>query len=282
MNKTSKSASAVCVTMWLACSAVNAALIAYDGFNYGPAGSDLNGNNGGIGFSGPWAPGGFNASINNNYDIANGSLSFGALSTSGNSVSTPAVTAIAGLTRTLVAPLGVDGTTRYFSFLLQPQGTLNGGIFNGFFGLVFEAPGEPEVFMGKPGDGAIDRYVIENRGGAGQVASTVAPVVGQTAFVVVRADFMAGNDLFTMYVNPTPGALEPLSGIVKGDANIGIFNALTLYSSGAFAVDELRVGETFADVTPVTTNVPDAGPGLMVALTTIASLLACGRRKFEA
>ena len=281
MNTTWKKAGAVCVTMWLASSAVNAALIAYDGFNYGPSGSDLSGNSGGSGFVGPWAPGGFNASINNNYDIASGSLSFGALSTSGNSVTTPAVNEIAGLSRTLAAPLGVDGTTRYFSFLLQPQGVLNGGAFNGFFGLVLESPTEPEIFMGKPGADAIDRYVIENRGGAGQVPSSVAPVVGQTAFIVVRADFMAGNDLFTMYLNPTPGLLEPLSGVVKGDADIGVLTALTLYSSGAFAVDELRVGETFADVTPVSTNVPDSGPGLITALTTLASLLIYGRRKIE-
>ncbi|MGI8602945.1 MAG: hypothetical protein ACR2OZ_08075 [Verrucomicrobiales bacterium] len=37
-----------------------AALTAYDGFNYVP-GSALAGQNGGFGFSGAWAPGGFNA-----------------------------------------------------------------------------------------------------------------------------------------------------------------------------------------------------------------------------
>jgi len=47
-------------------------LIASDGFDY--AGGDLSGQDGGSGFAGPWRDGGFNASIHDNFDIANGSL----------------------------------------------------------------------------------------------------------------------------------------------------------------------------------------------------------------
>src|SRR5687768_9783170 len=109
MNMTCRKLSALCAMIAFTCLRANAALIAYDGFNYGPAGSDLSGNNGGFGFAGAWTPGGFNASISDNYNLANGSLSYGALSTSGNSVSTPAVNAIAGLSRTLAVPLGAAG-----------------------------------------------------------------------------------------------------------------------------------------------------------------------------
>jgi hypothetical protein len=231
--------------------AAEAVLLSYDGFNYAPAASDLLGNAGGSGFSSAWRPGGFNASIHTNYDIQSSSLSFGSLLTSGNRVQTSAVAAVAGLTRDFSTPLGTPGTTHYASFLLRPEGTLHGGAFNGFFGVVFERPVEPELFIGKPGGIAIDRYVLEDRGGAVQVASTVAPVVGETVFLVLKAEFAAGNDQFTLYVNPIPGAPEPSSGVVKNNSDVGTVAGLTMYSTGAFSVDEFRLGETFADVTPI-------------------------------
>ncbi|HEX2477246.1 MAG TPA: PEP-CTERM sorting domain-containing protein [Lacipirellulaceae bacterium] len=246
--------------------AAEAALLAYDGFNYAPAGSDLLGNAGGFGFSTPWRPGGFNASINTNYDVQTGSLSFGGLVTSGHRVSTTAVTAIAGLTRDFLTPLGVPGTTRYASFLLRPEGQLNAGAFNGFFGVVLEQPVEPELFVGKPGGAATNRYVLEDRGGSLQVASSTAPAVGETVFLVLKAQFTAGNDAFTLYVNPTPGGPEPATGTVKNNSNVGTVAGLTLYSTGAFSIDEFRLGETFADVTPA---VPEPATWLLalVALT---------------
>jgi hypothetical protein len=231
---------------------------AYEGFDYSPTGSDLSGNNGGTGFSGPWVPGGYNASLFDNYDIASGSLTFGSLQVSGNHVHSSAVNAVAGLTRPLSAPLGADGTTRYISFLVRPEGTLGAGLFNGFFGLILHRPDAfpganpepPELFVGKPGAEQIDQYVLENRGGAMQVPSGVLAEIGKTVLLVVRADFSAGIDKFTLYVNPTPGCPEPAQGIVKEDIDNGTITELTIYSSGEFSMDELRVGNTFADVTP--------------------------------
>jgi hypothetical protein len=263
-------ASAVC---WLPMAA-EAALLAYDGFDYAPVGSDLSGKNGGFGFSTPWRPGGFNASINTNYDVQSDSLSFGELVTNGHRVRTNAVTAIAGLTRDLLAPLGVPGTTRYLSFLLRPEGQLHGGAFNGFFGLVLEQPSEPELFVGKPGGGAIDRYVLEDRGGGLQVASSNVTVVGQTVFLVLRAQFNAGNDLFTLYINPVPGGSEPAAGVVKNNSNMSTVAGLTLYSTGAFSIDELRLGETFADVTPA---IPEPASALL-ALCAALSVIGARRR----
>jgi hypothetical protein len=248
----------------------DAALLAYDGFNYAPAGSDLLGNNGGFGFSTPWRPGGFNASINTNYDLQTGSLSFGGLVTGGNRVSTTAVTAIAGLTRDFLTPLGVPGTTRYASFLLRPEGQLQAGAFNGFFGVVLEQPVEPELFVGKPGGGAIDRYVLEDRGGSLQVASSTAPVVGETVFLVLKSQFTAGNDAFTLYINPTPGGPEPGAGLIKNNSNVGTVAGLTLYSTGAFSVDEFRLGETFADVTPA---VPEPASVLIALCAALAAMV---------
>jgi hypothetical protein len=254
--------------------AAEAALLAYDGFDYAPAGSDLLGNSGGFGFLTPWRPGGFNASINTNYDVQSGSLSSGGLVTSGNRVSTNAVTAIAGLTRDLLTPLGVPGTTRYLSFLLRPEGQLHAGAFNGFLGVVLEQPVEPELFVGKPGGAAINRYVLEDRGGSLQISSGVPTVVGETVFLVLKAQFTAGNDQFTLYMNPVPGAPEPATGTVKNNSNAGTVAGLTIYSTGAFSIDELRLGETFADVTPV---VPEPAT-LLLALWPAVAVIGARRR----
>ena len=67
-----------------------------------------------------------------------------------------------------------------------------------------------------------------------------------------------------MYTNPTPGAAEPSSGTVKNDLNIGTLSSLVIYSGGAFSIDELRVGTTYADVTPasgpsIAWNAPGGG-----------------------
>lgn len=244
-----------------------AALVAYEGFAYPAVGSDLVGQAGGTGFSGAWAPGGFNASLSDNFDVAAGSLPFGLLATSGNRVSSGATTAIAGVTRSLTTPLGADGTTTYFSVVLRPEGTLGGGAFNGFFGLTLETPGEPELYFGKPGAGAINEYVVEDRGGAGQVSSGVSAAVGEPALLVLKAQFLPGNDIFTLYLDPTPGGPEPAIGAVKSGSDVGPVTGLTIYSTGAFSIDEIRVGTTFADVTPA---VPEPSAALVCCLAAAA------------
>ncbi|MDZ4781377.1 MAG: PEP-CTERM sorting domain-containing protein [Planctomycetia bacterium] len=256
----------------------SAALIAYEPFDDAPVGSDVQGKAGGLGFSGGWRAGGFNASISNNFDIANGSPTFGNLLREGNSVSTPAVGAISGITRDLASPLGQADSTVYLSFLIQPQGALHGGAFNGFMGLTLESAGEPELYVGKPGGGAIDRWALEDRGGSRQHASSVLTQSGSTALLVVKAELFASpniNDKFTLYVNPTPGEAEPASGIVKQDAAFGVVQGMTLYSSGAMQFDELRIGQTFADVTPV----PEPGSFGLLTVGFAAFAAAIWRRR---
>jgi hypothetical protein len=250
-------------------------LVAYDGFDYGPIGADLLSANGGVGFMGSWRAGGFNASINTNYDLTDDLLSFGPLVRTGNAVRTAAVNSIAGVMRDLTQPLGQGGTTAYVSFLIQPEGVLHAGAFNGFLGLVLESPTEPELFVGKPGAGAIDHWVLEDRGGSGQFASGVETTSTATALLVVKAEFaVAGNDTFTLYVNPTLGDPEPATGVVKSNANVGTVTGLTIYSTGAMRIDEIRLGETFADVTPI---VPE--PAGIVLWSVAASALIASRRR---
>ncbi len=218
-------------------------------FDYSPPGADLLGQDGGSGFAGPWFTSGFNASIHDNCDVSAGSLSFQELAVTGNRMSSASTNAIAGLGRNLAVPIAAGATTTaYFSFLLRPEGTLGQGAFNGFFGVYLDGTGNSDLFAGKPGSAVAGPYVIENRGGAGQVPSAVAPVAGETVLLVVRAELQPGADVFTLFVNPDPCQPEPASGTVKSDLDLGDVTAVVIYSTGAFSLDELRMGPSFEGV----------------------------------
>ena len=188
--------------------------------------------------------------MNANYRIGEDSLSFPGLATTGNHVTTGSHDAgVGSIIRRLSTPLGQPGTTQYLSFVVRPEGTLHEGQFNGYFGILIN--GTADFFVGKPGGGEIDQFVLENNGGTLQHATGTTIEVGEEYLLVLRADFTAGNDIFTLYVNPQPGSVEPSSGTIKSDINIGVFDELLLYGTGAFSLDELRIGPSFADVVPI-------------------------------
>jgi hypothetical protein len=226
-------------------------LIAYDGIDYPNVGSDVSGNAGGTGFAGGWMPGGFNASLSANFDIGKGSLSYQNLATSGNRITTGAVSGISGVTRGLTNPVGQPGSTTYISFLMRPEGILGQGQFSGFFGVLLEQTGDTEIFAGKPGGGLVNEFVLENRGGSNQIPTGIPIQVNETYLMVLKSEFRSGTDTFSLFVNPTPGAMEPATPNAVSFASLPEVQGLTLYSTGAFSVDEFRVGETFLDVVPV-------------------------------
>ena len=201
--------------------------------------------NGGSGFAGPWKQGGFNA-FASGYVPLDRSLCNARLRSEGGSVSGAAFQAINGAIRDLAQPLGAG--TVYVSFLIQPLGTLHAGIFNGFFGLTLNGSLGNELFIGKPGAGGVAQYVLENRGGAGQVLSNGTTTIGRTTLLVLKAEFLPGNDLFTLYVNPAVGQTEPASGAVKADLDLGTVSRIGIYSTGAFAIDEVRIATSYAEV----------------------------------
>ena len=213
--------------------------------------------NGGTGFAGPWTQGGFNA-FASGYTPRERSLCYPKLQpNAGGSVSGDAFPAINGALRNLAQSFGVNGTTVYLSFLVQPRGNLNEGAFNGFFGLTLNGSLGNELFIGKPGGGALEQYVIENRGGGGQVASGTPAITGRTTLLVLKAQFMLGNDVFTLYTDPTPGRPEPASNVVKTDLDLGVVPRIGIYSTGAFTIDEIRIGTTYADAVPSGDHTPD-------------------------
>jgi hypothetical protein len=203
--------------------------------------------NGGAGFAGPWKQGGFNA-FASGYVPLERSLCHARLRSEGGSVSGAAFGAINGAVRDLAAALGAG--TVYMSFLIQAQGTLHEGIFNGFFGLTLNGSLGNDLFIGKPGAGAMAQYVLEHRGGFGQVPSSGSAATGRTTLLVLKAEFLPGNDHFTLYVDPAVGRAEPTTGVIKADLDLGTVSRIGIYSSGAFAVDEIRIATSYAEVLP--------------------------------
>jgi hypothetical protein len=229
------------ITTLLMSSSAPASQIAYDDFKRSfPVYA-----NSGAGFVGPWTMGGFNV-FAAGYALGDFSLCFGYLERDGVSISGEAFNAINGALRDLSEPIGQDGTTVYVSFLLQPRVPLGGGIFGGFFGLTLNGSLGNDLFIGKGGGGS--DYLLETRGGTGQVSSGVSAVVGATTLLVVKAEFQAGNDTFTLYLNPTPGGTEPTGGVQKADLDLGLVPRIGVYSSGPFIIDEVKIGTTYADV----------------------------------
>lgn len=246
--------------------------VLHESFDY-PVGENLLQQDGGSGFARIWMPGGFNHGDSANWVVAGGSLTYRHLATSGNHVTSRSSDTICGISRPLGYLIGVDGTTRYLSFLIRPEGTLNEGAWNGFFGLSLMSidrsnlspTGRPapnafapqmslrssEIFFGKPGEGVMTNYVMENRGGSAQMDSGAPATLNETAFLVVRLEFGEADDIYTLYVNPEPGAPEPAEGISRMDNSLSLVDQVVLYSTGAFSVDEIRIGDTYESVTPV-------------------------------
>jgi hypothetical protein len=268
------------LVMLVASSPAVGQVIAYDGFNYA-AGTNLNGLNGGTGWANAWSEPNFgtgNPNDNVPETIQAGSLSFGSLATSGNRVVTGG--RFSYDIRNLGTALGAAGTTRYASFLLRrdtvgPDPGNNGPDYGG---LVFGDENNPNsLFVGKPGGGTLANYALENGNGNGQVSSTRPEVLGTTALLVVRFDFTAGNDTFRLYVNPTPGEIEPsVADATKTDLNIASLVGVSISTGAAatWSVDEIRVGNTFLDVVA---PVPEPG-SVALLLTGGLAALWHGRR----
>ncbi|HEY3744048.1 MAG TPA: PEP-CTERM sorting domain-containing protein [Bryobacteraceae bacterium] len=242
------------------------ALIAYDGFSY-TAGSSLNGQAGGSGWAGSWStPGGLDATITAS------SLSFGGLGTSGGAATTAGFqpsnqgSSVAFWSRNLATPLGADGTTVYLSFLLQP------GAGSGFYGGINFG----NVFIGVSGNQT--DYGLE--GPATDLSLSSVPVVqGQTVLLVLEAQFLAGDDQLSLFVNPTPGQAQPATpSATKTDLDLGTVTSLIMNNYGGYTTDEIQIGSTFASVTsPASVPEPTSAYTLLAGL----ALMALLKRRFR-
>jgi hypothetical protein len=233
-------------------SASTQGLIAWEPFDY-PDGVSLANQRGGFGFVGGWAQ----AAGYTNRPL---SLEFPALrSTGGHVVARAGRTAITQV-RTLPRPLGTVGTTRYLGFVARADAPVVPGTANDYFGLLLQGSEDGGLFIGKPGGGATERWVIEDAGGARQAASVIPVVSGTPTLLVVRIDFGETADRVALYINPVPGQPESFTPYaVRTDRFAGPVTSLAFTSTGAWSTDELRIGTTWRSAVPAPDELPALG-----------------------
>jgi hypothetical protein len=112
---------------------------------------------------------------------------------------------------------------------------------------------------------------VADTNGGNYVASTgIARQIGKTHLMALNFRFSATNDSVDLYVDPpTLGTAPPLAPTVSvTDTNGDLyFRAFYFYpgaSANNGAVDEVRIGDSFATVTPFVVNGRVPGPVLMV------------------
>lgn len=249
---------AVMAVLVLHASAAWAGTLVYDAFNY-PVNSNLNGQNGGSGWSGPW-----NATTD--YTIGAGFLPIPGLASTGNHVSfTENNLATSEATRSLLySGFGNDGTTTWVSFVMRADTNPTTGVFE------FSVP---NFFVGKVGVTDPNLWAV-SRGGNTTQFSAVPILQGVPVFVVIEFQFNSdpsGNDLATVFFNPTPGQASPnVPGIaVSENFPSAVGNIFLDGANGtAFSFDPLVFGNTYGDVAPGIPGSPVPEPGTVVLLGT--------------
>lgn len=239
-----------------------AALLSYESFDY--TAGNLVGQNGGTGFSGAWSA--FNGA-NGTTVVQAAGLEYSSLETDGGKAYiTPTGGSSTGALRNLDATYS-SGTV-YLSFLTN----LDDGAR--FFGLSLYDGGTERLLIGKQGG-----QTSWSLSGPVVTAQTSGTVTLDTTFLMVlRVDFDASgaNERLRLYIDPTLGVEPAVAQIDLLTSTSFQFNALRIaagFTSGPQAAaigsfDEIRVGTTYADVTPVPE--PHVAALLGVALVGVA------------
>lgn len=200
----------------------------------------------------------------------------------GNSLAYPGLPASVGNRMALVAgnaedinkPItGITGVG-YYSFLLKVSDTLglsnavNGDYFTGFGATAGASVTNfgARTFVKKATGNNFLLGILNASGGT--VTTTFTPTsypVGTTLFVVLKLDNTTSPITASLYVNPTPGGTQPAATATNAQGTSAFANFASIYfrqagtvtsGTGNLQIDELRVGSTWADVTPSGTVSP--------------------------
>jgi hypothetical protein len=169
--------------------------------------------------------------------------------------------------------IGADGSTVWMSFIGYKDTASWGGVSP-------YRDGSEQHFIGHNGGGTHNWGVIPYGDGGGGIHSSTKSA-HTDSLVVLKWDFTSGTDTTQMWVNPV---------IANGEAGLGAadvtvtrtgfsFNRIRLGNGGGLlTVDELRLGTTFADVTP-TSIIPEPATLLVWSLLAGLGLAASWRRR---
>jgi hypothetical protein len=262
----------------------------YEGFAY-PMGERLNGQNGGTGWSGPW-----NVTDGNGVTLPNGASSGDSgfivtglrytdtagneLVTSGGAWQTDPSVFYGQARRASAAGStgGAAGTTRWISFLVKQAATTSGNNYAAVAPGTGYGTGAPAIMAGIGGSGPINAFTncFYCSGGGSQAAQAINGFgAGSVALVVLEVMFNANpaaDDTVRIWVNPS---LQSRGGpLAQGSgANFAeVLSGMTLIwgDNRSFTFDELRVGDSFAAVTPY---LPPSGAGTTVLALDFESAL---------
>lgn len=259
----------------------SAALIVYEGFDYldGITGTTVNtlvgDSAGGQGWTAPWTNGQENGSAaNGSVGVESPGLAYAALAVTGQALSDP-TSASRGARREFDATgLGADGTSVWFSALYQHTNAGSDFRVKFFADSSLILTGSNYATAANSGIGfnysGTNGLRIENQ--ATQLGTGTVLANFTTHFVVGRVDFQAGNDDVRLWVNPALDAGAPADldaaqfQSTALQATLGQAVAVRWGGSGTGLIDEIRLGTTFAEVTPV----PE--PAALAALSALAAV----------
>ncbi len=178
------------------------------------------------------------------------------------------------VSRDMAASVGANGTTTWISFLLQP----NGSGLQHYGGIEFGSGSGATGFAGYVGN----NFEVGPAGpGSNSAVSGISATSLQTALLVLRIDHAVGNDAVTLYVNPTPGETSPAATFsASASFDLGSFTRIAVVGGQAFGnantlLDEIRVGQSYADVAPsgapiITSNGGGTSAGVSIPENTTA------------
>ncbi len=263
----------------------NAAVVVEEQFIYEPLEANIDGQNGGTGFDGPWVS---TISHGRIYWIHSPGLSFSTLPVAGNSLSrygsagrAQAHRLISGASQ---STLTGDGTTIWFSVLFQePNSQYKHGTF--LFGTeAFTTDGTPTLaaagdgfgftIQAAPdgstqGNGSINAIAYDNSTTPTVVQGTFTPdPIDATILIVGKINWKADGTPDELFLfNVTDLSTEPLesaafASIINLDFTQSAFDTLAMWDSNNAITDEIRFGNTFADAMgALDPNLPDVDAG---------------------
>lgn len=249
------------------CSAASAALTVYDGFDYGASSGDLTGKTGGSGWSGAYTDSG-NSTI-----YATTGLTYTGLATTGGA----SLTADGGALTTINFRgfTAISSGETWISFLAQRNGAASTTTFAGlsFYNSTGIATADAEFSISNAGTGGTWRLFDNNNGGATTAVSTGITIASDTTYLLVAkiawGAGAGGTETVSLFVNPTLG-LPPVTADAGRDIDMANINKVRIAGANGvnYTFDEIRIGDSFASVTPV----PEASTStaLLLGLSSLA------------
>jgi hypothetical protein len=235
-----------------------ATLFYTEGFNYTPG--NLSGNDSWLGGSGQLQVGSANLTYSGLADAANPGndllVNQGAAGSMTVNFNGSAITSGSIYYSFLAEATTLPTANSYLTDLLPTGGTPNGS-------------GDPlAVYVGQQVAGSQFKIGVRHSGeGSGATYTSGSwAVLNQVNFFVVEYTFVGPSaDTVSLFVNPTPGGSQPTADVTLSAAGtdaanlqaIG-FKANSGTSAGNWTFDTLRVGDTWADVTPAVIPEPSA------------------------